>query len=86
MHGTHQIGIKIHEEVGTTLEKGWSVIKGPLGAILSLEGIMCGISHTLGRSCMTCMPIMDLKEGITQIQRGVKNEYYNLLRNPLEWG
>ena len=38
MHGTHQIGIKIHVEVGTTMEKGCRVKRGPLGAIDSFEG------------------------------------------------
>ena len=40
----------------------------------SLKGSMCGITHTLGRSCMTCIPIPDLKNEIIQIQRVVKTE------------
>ena len=80
------MGITIHEEVGTTLRKGCSVNIGPLGVIDSFEGSMCGITHTLGRSCMTCITIMHPKNVIIQIQRAVKNEWYNLLRNPLQWG
>ena len=74
MQGTQQIGIKIHVEVGTTMEKGCRVNRGPLGAIDSFEGSMCGITHKMSPSCMTCMTIHDPKNVIIQIQRVVKNE------------
>ena len=40
--------ITIHEEVGTTLGKGCSGNKDPLGVIDTFEGSMCGITHTYG--------------------------------------
>ena len=74
MHETRQIGIEIHEEVGTTLRKGCSVDKGPLGTIDTFEGSMCGITHTWGQSCMTCMTIMGHKNVMIQIEGVVENE------------
>ena len=74
VHGTHQIGIRIHVEVGTTMKKDCRVNGRPLGAIDSLEGSMCGITHKLSRSCMICITIHDPKNVIIQIQRVVKNE------------
>ena len=74
MHGTHQIGIKIHVEVDTTMENVCRVNRGPLGAIDSFEGSKCGIIHKMSRSCMTCMTIHDPKYVLIQIQRVVKNE------------
>ena len=74
MLGTHRIGIKIHVEVGTTMEKGCRVNRGPLGAFDSFEGSMCGIIHKMSRSCMTCMTIHDVKNVIIQIQRVMKDE------------
>ena len=56
------------------MEKGCRVNRGPLGALDSLEGSMCGITHKMSRSCMTCMTIHDPKNVIIQIQRVVKNE------------
>ena len=56
------------------MEKGWGVNRGPLGAIDSFEGSMCGITHKMSRSCMTCMTFHDPKNVIIQIQRVVKNE------------
>ena len=74
MLGTHQIGIKIHVEVETTMERLCRVNGAPLGAIDSFEGSMCGITHKMSRSCMTCMTIHDSKNVIIQIPRVMKNE------------
>ena len=54
--------------------KGCRVYTGPLGALDSFEGSMCGITHKMSRSCMTCMTIHDVKNVIIQIQRVMKNE------------
>ena len=56
------------------MEKGCRVNRGPLGALDSFERSMCGISHKMSRSCMTCMTIHDPKNVILQIQGVVKNE------------
>ena len=56
------------------MEKGCSVYRGPLGALDSLVGSMCGITHKMSRSCMTSMTVDDVKNVIIQIQRGMKNE------------
>ena len=41
------------------MEKGCRVNRGPLGALDSFEGSMCGITHKMSRSCMT---IHDVKK------------------------
>ena len=56
------------------MEKGCRVNRGPLGALDSFEGSMCGITHKMIRSCMTCKTIHDVKNVIIQIQRVMKNE------------
>ena len=55
------------------MEKGCRVNRGPLGALDSFEGSMCGITHKMSRSCMTCMTIHDVKNVIIQIQRVMEN-------------
>ena len=56
------------------MEKGCRVNGGPLGALDSFEGSMCGITHKMSRSCMTCMMIYVVENAIIQIQRFMKNE------------
>ena len=74
LHVLYCTNPEVHVEVGTTMEKSCRVNRGPLGALDSFEGSMCGITHKMSRSCMTCMTIHDVKNVIIQIQKVMKNE------------
>ena len=59
--------------------RGCRVNGGPLGALDSFEGSMCGITHKMSRSCMTCMTIHDVKNVIILIQRVIKKNSITFL-------